>query len=137
MSFECAKNDCVNRRRFLFLTTGAVAAAGCESVNTAPQARVVDAGPASHFAADGVYADFRDAGFFIIRKNGKLTVLSSICTHRRFKLEAEAGRTFYCARHGSRFDADGVVTEGPATRALPAFSTSTDENGHLLVHVIG
>jgi cytochrome b6-f complex iron-sulfur subunit len=85
--------------------------------------------------ADGVYDRFQSEGFFIVRKDGKLFALSSNCTHRRSKLDAESDHTFYCPRHGSTFSATGKVTEGPATRDLPIFLTSTNENGDLIVKV--
>jgi Rieske Fe-S protein len=131
----------LNRRQFLAFT-GALAA-GCESTgNHGPQAaagaqpeRVVDAGPASKYTADGVYDGFRDLGFFVLRKGGKLCALSAYCTHRKCKLTAEPDHSFYCQCHGSTFDPTGKVTEGPASRDLPVFPMTPDASGHLLVKV--
>ncbi|MEP6670751.1 MAG: Rieske 2Fe-2S domain-containing protein [Chthoniobacter sp.] len=136
---ECCQID---RRGFLLLTATAVVAAGCEAVhsgsNPAPgSARVVDAGPASGYANEGVYAQYRALGFFLVRRGSQFTALSSLCTHRHCKLDAEADHTFYCPCHGSTFDPTGKVTEGPAKRPLPVFATSTDARGHLLVTVTG
>src|SRR5207302_4423890 len=97
--------------------------------------RIVDAGPAANYAADGLYVAYLDQGFFLIRGKGKLLALSSYCTHRRCKLTPEPDRSFYCQCHGSAFDPGGKVTKGPATLDLPSFSTSTDARGHLLVTV--
>jgi cytochrome b6-f complex iron-sulfur subunit len=128
----------ISRRHFLLLTAGLVA--GCatddnigSSVATAP--RVVDAGPVSQYAVDGVYNQFRDRGFFVVREGDKLFALSAICTHRRCKLFAEPDRTFYCKCHGSAFDPTGKVITGPARRDLPMFSAQTDGQGRLLVTV--
>jgi Rieske Fe-S protein len=134
---DCCQFD---RRGFLLLTATAVVAAGCEAVNTggnstAGAAKVIDAGPAAAYAKEGVYSQYHDLGFFLIRRGGQLTALSSLCTHRNCKLEAEQDRTFYCPCHGSTFDPAGKVTEGPATRSLPVFTTATDARGHLLVTV--
>ena len=128
----------VNRREFLLLT--AAFAAGCRSMeNTGvlptTKERVVNAGPAGNYAADGVYVAFRNQGFFIIRRGEKLFALSSICTHRKCKLDAEPDHSFYCPCHGSTFDASGHVTEGPARRDLPVLATSVNESGQLLVRV--
>src|SRR5882757_1891360 len=126
----------INRRQFLLLTAGLVA--GCQSVNngggtaTKPE-RTLSAGPASNYAADGVYSSFRDQGFFVVRRDGKLFALSAICTHRNCKLNAKPDRSFYCKCHGSTFAPDGHVTQGPARRDLPLFATTTDANGQLLV----
>jgi Rieske Fe-S protein len=139
------------RRQFLSLAAVATTAAvcGCQSTpspgGTAPggntgatggHPRNIDAGPASQYAADGVYTNYAPLGFFLIRRGGQLSALSSYCTHRHCKLAAEKDRTFYCDCHGSTFDPAGKVTEGPATRNLPAFPTSTDANGHLIVTVL-
>ncbi len=130
----------MNRRQFLVLTAVAVAGTGCNTVedggrSTVRKERVVNAGPAGNYAADGVYGRFRDEGFFVVRNGEKLFALSAICTHRKCKLIAEPNRSFYCKCHGSTFDPTGHVTEGPARRDLPVLPTSVDENGQLLVRV--
>lgn len=141
MKEECADaGGCMSRRRFLLLAAAAAAAAGCQTgAGGGPAAagpvKTVDAGPAASYAAEGVYGNFRDVGFFVIRTGGKLVALSSICTHRWCKLTAEPDHTFYCECHGSEFDPAGKVTEGPAKRDLPVFETVIAPNGHLLVKV--
>jgi len=130
----------MKRRDFLLLAATAALCAGCQagiSAGGAPAQveRIVDAGPAAKYTADGVYSGFRDQGFFLIRSGGKLAALSAICTHRKCKLEAGPDHTFYCPCHGSTFDPGGRVTEGPATRNLPQLTVSTDPQGHLLVKV--
>jgi len=98
--------------------------------------KLIDAGPLNNYASDGVYQGFRDLGFFVIRKGDKLIALSSYCTHQKCELKAERDHSFYCRCHGSTFDPGGKVTEGPATRNLPALPT-INQNGHLLVKVTG
>ena len=132
----------INRRSFVLLTATAVAAASCEVAHAANKAasrgeHVIDAGPASAYAKDGVYSQYRDLGFFLVRRGGQLTALSAICTHRHCKLDAEPDRTFYCHCHDSTFNPEGKVTKGPAKRDLPVFPTSTDARGHLLVYAAG
>ena len=97
----------------------------------------MDAGPAGNYAADGVYGNFRDQGFFVIRKGGKLFALSAICTHRKCKLIGKSDRSFYCKCHGSTFDPGGKVTLGPAKRNLPMLPVFVNEKGQLLVTVEG
>jgi Rieske Fe-S protein len=131
----------MSRRQFLIVAAGTGALAGCQAVDdggvsAAPHwGRVVKAGPASDYAADGVYDGFRDLGFFVVRKGEKLLAFSAICTHKKCKLTAEADRSFYCPCHGSTFTPDGKVTGGPARRDLPMLTTFTDENGQLFVRV--
>lgn len=128
----------MNRREFLILTAAAVA--GCSTtapgpVSSAPKSRLVNAGAVSKYAGDGVYARFRNQGFFIIRQGEKLFALSAICTHKKCKLVTEPDRSFSCPCHGSTFTPNGHVTEGPAKRDLPVLETFVDENGDLLVRL--
>jgi cytochrome b6-f complex iron-sulfur subunit len=132
----------MNRRQFL-IATAATVTAGCTSVDngngsgaTRP-ARLINAGPVAHYAADGVYDSFGDVGFFVVSKDGKLTVLSAICTHRTCKLNAERDHSFYCKCHGSTFDPNGNVTHGPAKRPLPVLSSVINERQELIVTVPG
>lgn len=125
-----------SRRGFLIL--GTTFLAGCasvenESVPLPLKGQIVDAGPAVNYASDGVYTRFRHQGFFIVRQGEKLFALSAICTHKRCGLRADRDRSFYCPCHGSTFNPDGHVTQGPAKQDLPVFSTSLNESGHLLV----
>lgn len=128
----------LNRRQFVVLSC--VAAAGCASQSgsgeNAPislRPASIDAGPASDFSADGVYSQFVNQGFFIVRRTNDLLALSAICTHRRCKLRAEPDHSFYCRCHGSTFNPAGHVTEGPATHDLPVLPTTVDSRGHLIV----
>lgn len=124
----------MNRRHFLLLAAAASAAANPKSVSARGAEQLIDAGPLSSYASDGLYESFHDLGFYVIRQGDKLVALSSYCTHRKCKLKAERDHTFYCKCHGSTFDPGGKVTQGPATRDLPALQTVSDK-GHLVVKV--
>ena len=128
----------LNRRQFLLLSAGLVA--GCSSTppvtnSSAHKTRMINAGPAGNYAADGVYDHFWALGFFIIRRGNKLFALSSICTHRHCRLDAEPNHSFSCPCHGSTFNPDGQVTGGPAKRDLPTLTTFINEKGELLVQL--
>jgi Rieske Fe-S protein len=126
----------MNRRQFLILAAVCAAVTNPQSAKARKADQLIDAGPLSKYASDGLYDGFRDLGFFIIRKGEKLTALSSSCTHEKCTLKAEHDHTFYCRCHGSTFAPGGEVTQGPATRNLPALQTF-NEKGHLLVKVPG
>jgi Rieske Fe-S protein len=125
----------MNRRQFILLAAASAAAGNLRPADAGVAGeQLIDAGPLRAYSADGLYEGYRDVGFFIIRKGDKLIALSSNCTHRKCKLKAEKDHSFYCKCHGSTFDPNGKVTEGPATRDLPAFPTKI-EKGHLFVVV--
>jgi len=132
-----------SRREFVAVSlTVAVGAAmgGCQSDGAVPEAAKgkvlggpVDAGPASDYAADGVYAAHREQGFFLVRTGGELLAISSICTHRNCIVEAEKEGGFACPCHGANFDALGHVTQGPALKNLPRLTITRAANGHLRI----
>jgi Rieske Fe-S protein len=133
----------VSRRQFLFWTA-ATLVTGCQAMaeqhndggsTASHHDQVINAGAVSKYAADGLYDGFRDQGFFLVRKGDKLVALSSYCTHRKCKLEAESTRSFNCPCHGSTFDPNGKVTEGPARRDLPTLPSFTNDTGELCVRV--
>ena len=124
----------MNRRQFLILAAACAAVTNPHSAHSRNAEQLVDAGPLGKYAGDGLYDGFRDLGFFVLRKGEKLTALSSYCTHQKCKLKAERDHSFYCRCHGSTFDPGGKVTQGPATRNLPALPTIS-EKVHLLVRV--
>ena len=139
MQERCQREADLGRRRFLRLSglwCAACSVGTGEALATeATAARVLDAGPITNFANEGVHDKFRGLGFFVIRREGKLLALSAVCTHRNCKLTAEKDRSFYCDCHGSTFDPSGKVTQGPAKRNLPYLTTRVNDQGHVLVYV--
>lgn len=143
----------VTRRQFIIIAAGAAAAAcaGCERhgerhPSTAatqpatglaaapdPPGDVLDAGSLSQYAQPGVYDQFREQGFFIIHRDKQLFVLSSVCTHKGCKVKAQDDQSFLCKCHGSRFDANGHVTKGPAQRDLPRLQVTEGDGSRLLI----
>jgi glycine/D-amino acid oxidase-like deaminating enzyme/nitrite reductase/ring-hydroxylating ferredoxin subunit len=79
----------------------------------APTAGALRAGEGAVVKHDGVpSACYRD-------RNGALHAVSSTCTHLRCQVAFNtAERTWDCPCHGSRFDVDGRVLEGPAVHDL-------------------
>lgn len=139
----------MQRRRFILASAAAAAAAtwrgiarGEPTAGTQPASgpaagadagKVTDAGPLGDLKDDRVYDDFREQGFFVIRRNRRVFALSSVCTHKGCKVRAQEDGSFLCRCHKSTFDPDGRVTKGPATRDLPRLPVATDERNHLLV----
>lgn len=100
-----------------------------------PATEVFDSGPLSNYGADGVYDGFRGDGFFLVRRDGEVIALSSVCTHKGCKVRAQADRSYLCKCHGSRFDPEGKVLKGPAKRELPRLKVALDERRHVLVRL--
>lgn len=64
---------------------------------------------------------------------GKYEALLLRCTHFSNPLTV-AGKGFYCSLHGSRFDQDGQVVNGPASLPLTQLPCSV-AGGDILIHV--
>jgi Rieske Fe-S protein len=59
---------------------------------------------------------------------GVVHAVSAVCTHMGCLVEWESGeRVWHCPCHGSRFDPDGKVLQGPAKRPLKGVDASADE----------
>ena len=71
----------------------------------------------------------------VIRYDNSFRAISLVCTHQVCMLlpvdRIPSG--YRCPCHGSEFDADGVVLQGPAERALHWYRLSVDQDGILLI----
>lgn len=56
--------------------------------------------------------------YILVKNQDKIKVFSSNCTHRRCQINTVRDNQIVCPCHGSRFDLDGNVIKGPATRNL-------------------
>jgi cytochrome b6-f complex iron-sulfur subunit len=142
--------QCINRREFLARTAGAtvVAAivAGCGNGQFGPSAPA-DAG-ANGLPNDGPktvkvssFPGLATVGTLVQVANlraakrvspSAFVAYSLICTHEGCAASVQGGTEIDCPCHGSRFDANGNVINGPATRPLPqitpvTYDPATDE----------
>ncbi len=61
---------------------------------------------------------------------------SLVCTHQSSTVSWTANtQNFTCPCHGSRFDNNGQVTQGPAIRALTEYKTMFDQNSTVNVEI--
>lgn len=75
-----------------------------------------------------------ESRLFILRKGNSFRAVSAICTHLGCTVNlAGDGQSFACPCHGSRFNAQGQVTSGPAPRPLEWFLVSLSHDGRLLI----
>jgi Rieske Fe-S protein len=63
---------------------------------------------------------------------GTFNGLSAICTHQGCTVNKVADGTIDCPCHGSKFNLDGSVANGPATQPLPAKSISVQGDSIIL-----
>jgi cytochrome b6-f complex iron-sulfur subunit len=93
-----------------------------------------EAGAVDNYEEGKVSAEFKERGVWIVRHQGVIYALSTICTHLGCTpnwLERE--EKFKCPCHGSGFHITGVNFEGPAPRPLERFAVWIDENRHIVV----
>ena len=66
------------------------------------------------------------AGVFLLSRTGdaSFTAVDAICSHQSCTITGIDGTTYVCPCHGSRYDRNGRVQQGPATAALRQFATS-------------
>jgi Rieske Fe-S protein len=66
------------------------------------------------------------------KSNGTLIAISLLCTHACCECNYQANAaTFFCPCHGSIFDQNGNVTQGPASVPLPLIELNVDNNGNV------
>ncbi|MHB8500265.1 MAG: Rieske 2Fe-2S domain-containing protein [Candidatus Acidiferrales bacterium] len=70
---------------------------------------------------------------YVIKTDGKIKVLSAICTHLGCIVPWDPGRNeFVCPCHGGTFSADGAHLSGPPRRGLDSLETKVS-GGKLMV----
>ena len=108
-------------------TTGLLSAAGLIGLggvlrfldfeSAPPPKTVFDVGSASKYAA-GSRTMLPEIPAVLYSTPNGFKALSLVCTHLGCTVE-QAGEGFKCPCHGSRYDAQGQVLQGPALKPLP------------------
>jgi len=91
-----------------------------------------DLGSADNYPL-GSQTVFPEIPAILIHAESGFSALSLTCTHLGCTLVPEADG-FACPCHNSRFDADGNVTHGPATKSLALLHIELTENNILTLH---
>ena len=89
-----------------------------------------------------VYFDYPSPGYTnaLMRKaDGSVSALSILCTHVCCTCQYDNGtQEYYCPCHGSVFDKNGNVVQGPASSKLPSIQLRVDANGNVFpTRVVG
>ena len=66
------------------------------------------------------------AGVFLLARTADTTfsAIDAVCSHQSCTVTGADGAAYVCPCHGSRYDRNGRVLNGPATAALRRFSSS-------------
>jgi cytochrome b6-f complex iron-sulfur subunit len=140
------ENKKLSRQAFLKLVTNALISLGgllglgglVRFFSYAP-----DPGPPSEFELEdatsylvGSHTIIPHIPAVIYNRNGEFVANSLTCTHRGCTVEQD-GEAFSCPCHGSRFDRDGIVLEGPAQKPLQKLRVEVLENNTLKLYSDG
>jgi len=145
-------NTSVSRRRFCAGACQAVSGATIATVfagcgggadsPTSPSSRAVDLGVAAgRYTGSVVNVDIAGtalgavggavlvesvAGVFLLSRTSEsaFTAIDGVCSHQSCTVTGADGAAYVCPCHGSRYDRNGRVLNGPATAALRQFQTT-------------
>jgi len=82
-----------------------------------------------------VYFDYPSPGYtnaLIKKADGSVSALSVLCTHVCCQCQYDtSNQEYYCPCHGSIFDKNGNVVQGPASSKLPSIELRVDANGYV------
>lgn len=138
----------MRRREFVELAAGAVGAAtlsGCAAFVVTPVTPVngeirLPLRNYPQLEEPGGYVKLRPAGaqsmiYVVAAGPRRYAALSSVCTHLQCTVNVE-GRRIRCPCHGSTFDREGNVLQGPATQPLARYATSVTAGGELVIRYV-
>lgn len=105
-------------------------------ITTSANAVTVDLSVATSLASAGGWALVTASRVLIVNMgNNTYNALTSVCTHSQCDRNwTFANNVFTCTCHGSRFDREGAVVNGPATQPLRSYP-ATVSNSILTVNL--
>jgi Rieske Fe-S protein len=130
------------RRDFLRVcalgTTACAFASGCSNPSAAAPAQFGDvvAGNVNTLPV-GTLQRVGTQPVFVGRDSEGLYAVTSTCTHAGCDVVSQGSNTsalLICPCHGSRFDRNGAVTQGPAELPLVHFAVEVDSGGNVTIH---
>jgi len=124
-----------DRRTFLKVLGGTMAlgAVGCGSTISEDGTGSMIQGGAAKDVPIGSLSPRSEASVAIGRDAAGLYAVSTICTHQGCDIRSSGtvdATGLACGCHGSKFDANGAVLNGPAGKPLDHFEVVIDGNGN-------
>ncbi len=92
----------------------------------------VDLGPVNAFPA-GTRITVASIPALIIHNDAGFIALSLVCPHLGCTVNI-IGDGFACPCHGSRFNTDGNLHNGPASKPLTSLRVEVNPSGHLIIY---
>lgn len=126
----------LSRRGFLCLSSGcAFAAAAAARQAQGAWGDPIPIAPLTDFTKDGISEAFIRHNFFIVRHEGRLYAVTSICPHEQNYLfrSTDNPDEIACSGHDSVFDSEGKHVSGRARRSLERFGIAVDDKGIVLI----
>ena len=97
-----------------------------------PPPRIFDLGSESSYPLNSRTV-LPDVPAVLVHSQQGFSALSLVCTHLGCTVESNA-TGFECPCHGSRYDLDGNLTNGPATHALDSLRVEQTPEGNLVLY---
>ncbi len=71
---------------------------------------------------------------FVLRRGNRFRAVSAVCTHLSCTVNRPANQQgFHCPCHGTYFDDNGTVLNGPAPQPLPWYEVTLSRDGRLVL----
>lgn len=133
-------DEAPDRRRFLRALGGTVVVAGAGPLagcpwNHTPAHGALEAGNQSGVAV-GTLVPVGDQPVLLGRDARGLYAMSTVCAHKGCDIRSHGEITsqgLHCSCHGSRYDANGIPTHGPAERPLQHYAVTVGEDGRIVI----
>jgi cytochrome b6-f complex iron-sulfur subunit len=97
------------------------------------QPQTFDLGPAENYPL-GSRTVVANGQLVLIHNQEGLSTINTTCTHLGCRVNPGPDG-FACPCHGSHFDLQGNVLNGPATKALDSQSVEPADDGHIILHL--
>jgi cytochrome b6-f complex iron-sulfur subunit len=97
------------------------------------QPQIFDLGPAENYPL-GSRTVVANGRFVLIHDDEGLSTINTTCTHLGCQV-TPGPNGFTCPCHGSHFDLQGSVVNGPATKALGSQPVEPADDGRIILHI--